>query len=98
MSKRRQWVIGSSIFALMVLVGLLFGFLAAVAAALLIAIPASLLGWVPGSFGWGRFGRRSAGSRERDGSRSGESEGELGEDRQVSVKLDPIQTTDAERQ
>ena len=68
-SKRRQWVIGSSIFALMAVIGVLFGFLAAVAVALLIAIPASLLGWVPASFGWGRLDRRSSGNDEQDRSR-----------------------------
>ena len=35
---------------------------------------------------------------ERYGSRSTERAGELGEDRQVGVKPNPIQTTDAERQ
>jgi hypothetical protein len=64
----------------MAVVGVLFGFLAAVAVALLIAIPASLLGWVPASFGWGRLDRRSAGN-ERDGSRPGESASELHENR-----------------
>ena len=51
-------------------IGIPFGFAAAVAAALLIAIPASLLGWVPASFGWGRLDRRSSGNDEQDGSRS----------------------------
>jgi hypothetical protein len=34
---------------------------------------------------------------ERDGSRPGESAGELGEDREVGVKLDALKPTDAER-
>jgi hypothetical protein len=36
--------------------------------------------------------------RKRNGSRSGESAGELREGDQVSVKADPIQTPDAKRQ
>ena len=41
---------------------------------------------------------RSGLRRERYGSRSGERTGELGEDRQVGVKLDPLDASDSHRE